>query len=332
MSGGGNEHAHGSWFHPEPRARHRAHRADPAPCLRADARARRGGRDLHLGEAGRRAWPPSGHHRRDRDGGDHRRCHRCSRVPPLHRLRLERRRHLGHDRDLARRAEYLGRRRRRRTRRHLHGAPQAPRHLGAVRRDRAGRRRSAGDRPLGELVQPGTVRATDHLAVGPRDRRRAPTRGIRALRHVPTDVPVRVALVPADLRRDHLPGASRASTRQGPGVHAVHRDVHVRAVLHGAPAYRQGHPVFGIRFNALLSAALCIASTIVFVRLSQREPTPALASTAVESAPGDSASGESASGESASGAAPALSVADGSATAEVTDATDADGAPPTSAS
>ena len=35
--------------------------------------------------------------------------------------------------------------------------------------------------------------------------------------------------------------------------------------------------VFGIRFNALLSAALCIGFTIAFIRLGRRQPEPALA-------------------------------------------------------
>ena len=39
--------------------------------------------------------------------------------------------------------------------------------------------------------------------------------------------------------------------------------------------------IFGIRFNLLLSAALCVASTIWFVRLGRREqPTPELEATA----------------------------------------------------
>ncbi|HEY3833826.1 MAG TPA: prolipoprotein diacylglyceryl transferase [Acidimicrobiia bacterium] len=100
--------------------------------------------------------------------------------------------------------------------------------------------------------------------------------------------------------------------------------------------------VFGIRFNALLSAALCIIATIVFVRLSRREPTPATplragASTASASTAGLSDSpvpSTEASGSEVSGAAakPALTVADGTATVEVSDANDSDGLPPTPAS
>ena len=53
-------------------------------------------------------------------------------------------------------------------------APPPPRRARAHGRDRAGRRARAGDRALGQLLQPGALRSPDHAAVGSRDRRRAP--------------------------------------------------------------------------------------------------------------------------------------------------------------
>ena len=52
----------------------------------------------------------------------------------------------------------------------------------------------AGDRPAGQLVEPGAVRQADHAAVGAADRRRAPhaERDHLSARHpVPPDVPLR---------------------------------------------------------------------------------------------------------------------------------------------
>ena len=51
-----------------------------------------------------------------------------------------------------------------------------------------------GDRTVGQLVQPGAVRAPDRPAVGAGDRRRAPPRRVRPGHDVPPDVPLRVAV------------------------------------------------------------------------------------------------------------------------------------------
>ncbi|HEY1739777.1 MAG TPA: prolipoprotein diacylglyceryl transferase [Acidimicrobiia bacterium] len=83
--------------------------------------------------------------------------------------------------------------------------------------------------------------------------------------------------------------------------------------------------IFGIRFNALLSAALCIGAVIVFVRLSRREATPVVPMT-------PTVAGATSSGPAVSAAEPALTVADGTTTSEVSEAGDTDGAPPTPAS
>ena len=57
-------------------------------------------------------------------------------------------------------------------------------------------------RPLGQLVQPGALRQAHRPAVGPGDRPGLPAAGLRGLRHLPPDVPLRVRLEPARLRRD----------------------------------------------------------------------------------------------------------------------------------
>ena len=80
----------------------------------------------------------------------------------------------------------------------------------------------AGDRALGQLLQPGAVRAPDRPAVGARDRRRAPRRrsrdrrAVRGRHDVPPDVPVRVAVEPRHGVRAAVhrpPVASRAAAR-----------------------------------------------------------------------------------------------------------------------
>ena len=98
-------------------------------------------------------------------------------------LRLARRpRHLGRDRAGRRSASCIGAR--------LKGIRMLPVHG----RDGARRAGRPGDRPLGQLVQPGAVRQADRPAVGPGDRRRRTgRRGLRRpVRDVPPDVPLRV--------------------------------------------------------------------------------------------------------------------------------------------
>ena len=101
-------------------------------------------------------------------------------------------------------------------------------------------------------------------------------------------------------------GGGACCPRQGPATFTLYITIRtLERIFMELLHYRQGQPASSASAsNALLSAALWSASTIVFVRLSQRGPTPALASTAVQSAPGDSASGESASGESRLGRRP----------------------------
>ena len=75
--------------------------------------------------------------------------------------------------------------------------------------------RRAGARSLGQLLQPGAVREADVAAVGTRDRSRAPAEGVHAVHDVPTDLPLRVAVLRLRARgaargRAALPVAARA--------------------------------------------------------------------------------------------------------------------------
>ena len=65
---------------------------------------------------------------------------------------------------------------------HRAGAPRARLHG----RGRAGPAARAGDRPLGQLVEPGALRQADAPALGPEDRLRAPRRRLREQRRPST--------------------------------------------------------------------------------------------------------------------------------------------------
>ena len=166
--------------------------------------------------------------RRDLHPGRHRGRHRRTRLPLVHRIRLGRRRHRGHGQDLGRRPVDLGCARGRRDRGDRDGPHQASRHADADGRHRARPRGRAGDRPRRATT------STRSSSAGPTDLPwgleidlDAPPGRVPARRHVPPDVPVRVALVPARRGHDHL---SRAQSRPPPrsGVRAVRLDVHVR--------------------------------------------------------------------------------------------------------
>ena len=90
----------------------------------------------------------------------------------------------------------------------------------------------AGDRALGQLVQPGALRQAHRPAVGAGDRRRATGRaGYDAVRDVPPDVPLRVRCGTSarsalrDLGRPAVPARPR------PGVRALRDGLHARPRL-----------------------------------------------------------------------------------------------------
>src|SRR5660398_26448 len=92
-------------------------------------------------------------------------------------------------------ARHLGRDRVRWGRRLDRLPPPGCADAGVRRRGRARAPRRPGDRPVGQLVQPGAVRRAHHVAVGPADRRRAPSGRVRLRDDLPPDVPVRAAPV-----------------------------------------------------------------------------------------------------------------------------------------
>ena len=98
---------------------------------------------------------------------------------------------------------------------------------------------------------------------------------LRALRDVPAHVSLRVDLVPARVRRRSCGSSGTAGLREGSGVRALRRDVHASVAcffewMRVDPASR----IFGIRFNLLLSAVLCVIATVSFVRLGRNAPQP----------------------------------------------------------
>src|SRR5262249_1854933 len=101
-----------------------------------------------------------------------------------------------------------------------------------------------GDRPLGQLLEPGAVRQADEPALGSRDRPGPPARGLRAVRHLPPDLPVRVALGPD--RRRHAP--ARRPLLPDPAAGALlslRRLVPVRPYLGGVGSGRPVAPLPG---------------------------------------------------------------------------------------
>ncbi len=108
---------------------------------------------------------------------------------------------------------------------------------GRVRaRDRGG----AGDRPLGQLLQPGAVRAADRPALGGADRPGPAEHGAGRDR-LPPHLPVRVALGPGPGRRA---GLRRPAVQDGPrpGLRPVRDGLHGRAGVDRAAAHRHRQP------------------------------------------------------------------------------------------
>ena len=108
---------------------------------------------------------------------------RRARVPRDHRLPALHRRLAPGVQDLGRRPRDLGRGHRRRDRRDRPRPPPPPRPRRPARLHRARARVRAGDRSLGQLVQPGAVRRADEAAVGDsRSIRRSDRTGTRSTR------------------------------------------------------------------------------------------------------------------------------------------------------
>ena len=163
--------------HPEPRRRRVEPRARPDPRLRAEHHPRHRARDLDRRAALGR---PRRHRRGGQRPGDLGRAVRPGRRPALPRDdRLAALLRGGPEPDhravrLARRPRGLGGDRPRRLRVVARRADQGHQAAAAARRDGSRRAGGAGDRALGQLVQPGALRPAHRPAVGAGDRRRPP--------------------------------------------------------------------------------------------------------------------------------------------------------------
>ena len=136
-----------------------------------------------------------------------------------------------------------------------------------ARRDRPGLGGRAGDRPLGQLVQPGAVRPADEAAVGPRDRARATSAELPRLADLPTDVPVRVALVSARRSGTIVWLERNRGLRRGQAFALYVSMYTFGRIWFEALRVDPASEIFGIRFNLLLSVVLCVAGAIWFVWL-----------------------------------------------------------------
>ena len=197
-----------------------------AACRRADR--------VSLGELGRRL----GSRLPRRGVGRRRRDRRRAPLPRHHELERGARPLVGAVRRLAGRARRLGRDPLRRARRRVGRPP-----LGAERAALHGRRRArpparAGDRPLGQLVQPGALRQADRPAVGPRDRPVAPAGGLLRPRDLPPDVPLRVRVRPDRRRRSCYSVDRRFKIRAAGPLRALRLLLLLRPLLRGAAPRR----------------------------------------------------------------------------------------------
>ena len=222
-------------------------RADPDPRLRAADHPRHRRRGRRRIATLRRARRLGGRHRGCRAVGGALRDHRWSPLPRGDRLaavlrsgRLRRHRRAAH---LGRRLGHLGRGLARCARCVDRGT--SPRCRAATHRrcHRPGHCARSGDRTLGQLVQPGTLRGPHLSAVGPADRPAAPARRIRGVRDVPPHVSLRVAL---DARCCTGPHLGRQALHDGawPGVRALRPALLPGSWVDRIPADRHGqhHP------------------------------------------------------------------------------------------
>ena len=112
-------------------------------------------------------------------------------------------------------------------------------------------------------------------AVGAEDRSRTSAAGIRAVRDVPSDVPLRSALVPDPVRRAdlHRQAMGIASAARQP-VLALRRRVHVRALLHRAHPNRLRVAVVRICGSTSGSARSCSSLAVaILVIMNFHEPS-----------------------------------------------------------
>ena len=143
-------------------------------------------------------------------------------------------------RDLAGRSRDLGRGRRGDRRGLPRGSPPPSAAPAAPRLHRTGLRPRPGHRALGQLLQPGAVRAPVRAPLGGEDRQ--PGRALSAPLHLPAHLPLRVHLGsdragPGAVGRAPVPDPSRLSHRRLCVL------LHLRALLDRVPAHRPRPPL-----------------------------------------------------------------------------------------
>src|SRR3984885_13925676 len=122
-------------------------------------------------------------------------------------------------------------------RRHRAGPPERRQRRRVRQRGRARAAGRPGGRADRQLFQPGTVRQADRPALGPGNRPGVPPGRVRAVHHLPADLPVRADLRPGPGRRA---GLARPSPRHPPlgAVRLVRGRVFGVPDLRGVSAYR----------------------------------------------------------------------------------------------
>ena len=210
------------------------------PLVRAPARARRAARGRD--RAARDGAPLARPRPRVCRGALGRpfRARRRAAVPRGHGLVGALRRSLGaHPAGLGGRTRHLRGPVRRDARRRDRGPQVRHRAARPARLHRAGRGVRPGARALRQLLQPGAVRRTDAPALGPGDLAAEPPGRIHAVRDLPADLPVRVALVHRSGHGRPARVAARLATPAGRGAALpVPRAVLRRPLLRRGPADR----------------------------------------------------------------------------------------------
>jgi hypothetical protein len=134
----------------------------------------------------------------------------------------------------------------------------------------------AGDRPDRQLLQPGAVRQALDAALGAQDLPGAPPARLRAVRHLPADVPV----------RDHLEPVAGGflvwlDNRDGSGRRGCSRCTSPATRASASSRRRCGSTtrshILGMRLNFWIALIGTLAGLIWFVRIQRSRPLPGAA-------------------------------------------------------
>ena len=182
---------------------------------------------------GRRPRLPRGH------VGRARRDRRRAPLPRDHELEHGRRRVVGALRRLGGRPGRLGRHRRRRPRRRVGRPPRRRERLRVHGRGRARPPARAGDRPLGQLLQPGALREADRPALG-ESRSRSRTGRARTRSSRPSTRPSSTSRSGACSASASCSSSTGASPEAARALRPLRHVVLRRPLRHGAAANRRG--------------------------------------------------------------------------------------------